>query len=286
MAHVDYGIDEVAVHLACLDVVDEAFVDFEEVYRKFEELRYRRVPRPEIVERNLHADILEHLYVPDRRLERIGERIFRYLDFEAFRRESRLLDKRLDPIGKIGAGDVLCGNVEREDELFFRFVEDGLEFHHAAPENVMVDKDDEVRFFRRRDENSGADGRSVGFPASDERLEPAEPLRVRLELRLVDEVEPIVFERVLDELFRLELVRHLVFHRLVVENHAVVRLFRVADCVGGIAQKLDAVARIVREFRHAADKGDLAALLEAVFRDFAVEHVDFLRRLVDYFVQR
>ena len=84
--------------------LDEGFVDLHDVDLQPVEVRQRGVPRPEVVERDAHAERPQVDQVTDRGLVVGQHRALGDLEDERSRIEPACLDLRGDPLGKVGIG--------------------------------------------------------------------------------------------------------------------------------------------------------------------------------------
>src|SRR6185369_10159810 len=86
MRHLDDRIDDCRVIAIDRDVADERAIDLQRADRKLLQRRKRRVPRAEVVDREVQTHAVQRVENPDRSLGIFHQRRFRDLELEERRR--------------------------------------------------------------------------------------------------------------------------------------------------------------------------------------------------------
>ena len=188
------------------DAVDERLGDLHDVHREAVEVAERRVARAEVVDRELHAQLLE--VGQGRRggfgvLEQDGLRDF---EDQAAGRQARCLERRAHLLDharvlELAPAQVHAHRQRRLDgvrELPLARLPAGLTQHPAA------DRDDEAGLLRERDEVERRHEAALGVVPAHERLDRRDPAAGQVDGRLVVDHELVALERLLELGLQLE----------------------------------------------------------------------------------
>ena len=176
-----------------LDVRREAPVDLDDVDRELPQVRERRVARPEVVEREDDAEILDLLQRPGDALVGGEQRALGQLEREQVRHQGRGVERAADVAEEVGMVELARRDVDRHvHRAAVQAVEVGR-LRARLGEHPFAEPDDEARLLGERDELAGRELAGGRVLPADERLVARDLVAVEVDDGLV--VEPELLAR-------------------------------------------------------------------------------------------
>src|SRR5439155_10636430 len=140
--------------------------DLKAIDRQAREVAQARVARTEIVDGDLHAQLLQAIEDGDRPVAALDQHAFGELELEVARLEPRCAQGVLDGIHEAGAAELLRRDVHREPQLGGPRIFPDADLPAALGERELPERMDEIAVLRNGDELAGGDPSALpGVPA-------------------------------------------------------------------------------------------------------------------------
>jgi hypothetical protein len=204
VAEVDDRLHDDLVVRAVLEVLHERLVDLQPLDRQALDVGERGVAGAEVVDREGHAELVQVAQALRRGLAVLDDRVLGELDVERGRIEAALaqhaLDQELDP----ALAELHRREVDRHLHVAQPLVAPDPVLAAGCAQHPGRQRRDEADVLGQPDELARPHQPALGMVPADQRLDPDQPVRGEVELRLVVDDELLGGER----LAQLALERH------------------------------------------------------------------------------
>src|SRR6266853_4738088 len=153
----DHGLGDRRVVPVLVGLAYERTVDLKAIDRQAREVAQARIARAEIVDGDLHSQLLQAVEDGDGPVAALDQHTLGELELEIARLEAGRAQGALDGIHETGTAELLRRDVHGEPQLGERGVAPGADLPAALDEREFPERMDEDGILRHRDELAGGD---------------------------------------------------------------------------------------------------------------------------------